>query len=273
MRSVVTTLRHPSTLFYGWRMLAIIAVMQALNNGFFSKGAALFLLPIETSLGLTRATSSLIFSLSRSEGAVGGPLTGYVVDRFGTQKVLILGTVLTGIGFLMFAAARTVWTFAVASLVLISFGATMAFQQANPATVNQWFSRFRMRAVAINEAAGNLGSTFLVPLVGLVIHAYSWQTAALMAAVAYLGIILPLAALLKESPESLGLLPDGVTPQEMAAARQAARSRPATWCGTTMRWISPSGRRYRRLGTGSCYSGRCSGRWRNRPSRCISWRC
>jgi MFS family permease len=115
MRSVVARLRHPSTIFYGWRVLAIIAVMQALNNGFFSKGAALFLLPIETSLGLTRATSALIFSLSRSEGAVGGPLTGYLVDRFGTQPVLILGTVLTGIGFLLFAAASTVWTFALAT--------------------------------------------------------------------------------------------------------------------------------------------------------------
>jgi sugar phosphate permease len=222
MRSVVARLRHPSTIFYGWRVLAIIAVMQALNNGFFSKGAALFLLPIETSLGLTRATSALIFSLSRSEGAVGGPLTGYLVDRFGTQPVLILGTVLTGIGFLLLAASHTVWTFAVAYLVFISFGATMAFQQANSATVNQWFRRYRMRAGAINEAAGNLGSTFMVPLVGVVIRTYSWRTAALMAAGAYLGLILPLASLLKESPESMGLLPDGATPQEVAAARQAA---------------------------------------------------
>ncbi len=222
MTSIVANLRHPSQIFYGWRMLGIISIMQALNNGFFSKGAALFLVPVETSLGLNRATSALIFSLARSEGAVGGPFTGYLVDRFGTQKFLMIGTVMTGVGFLIFASSHSLWTFATAYLVFISFGATMAFQQANSATVNRWFSRYRVRAISVTEASGNLGSTFLVPIIGVIIALHSWHLAAILAAITYLGVILPMSFFLKESPEGMGLLPDGATPEQVAEARKSA---------------------------------------------------
>jgi sugar phosphate permease len=186
---------------------------------FLQKGAALFLVPVETSLGLNRATSALIFSLARSEGAVGGPFTGYLVDRFGAQKFLIIGTVLTGVGFLIFASSHIPWTFAMAYLVFISFGATMAFQQANSATMNQWFSRFRVRAISITEASGNFGSTLLVPIIGVIIVLYSWHMAAVLVGITYLGIILPIAFFIKDSPESVGLLPDGATPQRPAIVR------------------------------------------------------
>ena len=77
-------------------MLALVSFIGAVNNSFYSRGATVFLIPVETSLGLSRATASLIFSLARSEGALGGPAVGYMVDRFGTKRMLIIGTVLAG---------------------------------------------------------------------------------------------------------------------------------------------------------------------------------
>ena len=62
--------------FYGWLMLGLISVIAAMNNAFFDKGPSLFLIPVGASLGLNRATVSLIFSLGRSEGALNGPVVG-----------------------------------------------------------------------------------------------------------------------------------------------------------------------------------------------------
>ena len=45
----------------------------------------------------------------------------------------------------------------------------MAFQDSATAMVNMWFSRYRVRAMSIREATGNLGSTILIPLMTLVI--------------------------------------------------------------------------------------------------------
>ena len=220
MSTIVSDLRHPRRIPYGWRMLALISFIGALNNGFFSKGSALFLLPVQTSLGLDRASTALVFSLARSEGAVEGPLVGYLVDRFGATKMIILGAILAGIGFIIFSQAHNVWVFAIAYLVFISLGATMGFQHAIAATVNMWFSRFRVRAMSIQEASGNLGSMMLIPLLGIVIAMYDWRAAAIFAAGTYLVVILPLSLLVKRSPESVGLLPDGADASELEAARR-----------------------------------------------------
>jgi MFS family permease len=208
--------------FYGWWVLGLISFMAALNNAFFDKGPALFLIPVGASLGLNRATTSLIFSLGRSEGAVNGPFVGYLVDRFGARKIMFIGTILAGIGFIIFASADNVWIFALGYLGFVSLGATMAFQDSTTAMVVMWFSRYRVRAMSIREATGNLGSTILIPLMTLMIAVYDWRMAAFMGAGAYLVLILPLIPLLKESPESIGLLPDGASENEVKGARDAA---------------------------------------------------
>ena len=207
--------------FYGWWVLGLISVMAAMNNAFFDKGPALFLIPVGASLGLNRATTSLIFSLGRSEGAVAGPFVGHLVDRLGAKRIMVIGTILAGVGFIIFAFAQNLWVFAFAYLGFVAFGATMAFQDSATAMVVTWFSRYRVRAMSVREASGNLGSTLLIPLMTLIIAIYDWRVAALMGAGAYLLVILPLMPFLKESPESIGLLPDGAKEADVKAARAA----------------------------------------------------
>jgi MFS family permease len=177
-------------------------------------------------LGLNRATASLIFSLGRSEGALNGPVVGYLVDRFGARKMMVIGTLLAGIGFIIFALAPNLWVFALAYLGFVSLGATMAFQDSATSMVNMWFSRYRVRAMSIREATGNLGSTILIPVMTLVIAIYDWRIAAFMGAAAYLVLILPFIPLLKESPESVGLLPDGANAEDVEGARAATSDAP-----------------------------------------------
>ena len=210
----------PDWFFYGWWVLVLISVMAAMNNAFFDKGPALFLIPVGASLGLNRATTSLIFSLGRSEGAVAGPLVGYLVDRFGPRRIMVIGTILAGVGFIIFSFAQNLWIFAFAYLGFVASGATMAFQDSATAMVVTWFSRYRVRAMSVREASGNMGSTILIPVMTLIIAVYDWRVAALMGAGAYLLVILPLMPFLKESPESIGLLPDGATAADVKAARE-----------------------------------------------------
>ena len=68
-------------LFYGWRMVGVSCAIRLLGGGLHAYGFTVFFLPITQELGLSRAATSLVFSLARAQGAIEGPVAGYCIDR------------------------------------------------------------------------------------------------------------------------------------------------------------------------------------------------
>ena len=93
--------------FYGWRMVAAGSAMRMLGGGFHLYGFTIFFLPIPSELGLSRAATSLVFSLARAEGAIEGPLAGYVIDRYGPRPMMIAGILLSGLGYMLLATVQS----------------------------------------------------------------------------------------------------------------------------------------------------------------------
>lgn len=86
-------------MFYGWRMVGLVSAMRVLGGGLHNYGFTVFFLPLSQDLGLSRAATSLAFSLARAEGALEGPFVGYLIDRFGPRPMILLATVLCGVGY------------------------------------------------------------------------------------------------------------------------------------------------------------------------------
>ena len=63
-------------LFYGWRMVGVSCAIRVLGGGLHAYGFTVFFLPVTQELGLSRAATSLVFSLARAQGAIEGPLAG-----------------------------------------------------------------------------------------------------------------------------------------------------------------------------------------------------
>ena len=87
-----------SGIFYGWWMIAVGCSIRMLGGGFHLYGFTIFFLPITQELGLSRAATSAVFSLARAEGAIEGPLAGYMIDRFGPRPMMLAGVILSGLG-------------------------------------------------------------------------------------------------------------------------------------------------------------------------------
>jgi hypothetical protein len=69
-------LKQPARVFYGWWIVAIGFILDALKEGTFSLGFATDFLSIQRELELSRTASSLAFTLGRLEGGLQGPLLG-----------------------------------------------------------------------------------------------------------------------------------------------------------------------------------------------------
>ncbi len=216
--------RLKGRVFLGWWTVALAGVMHSINSAGYNKGFVIFLLPVSEGLGVGRASVALIFSLSRSEGGPVGPIAGWLIDRFGPKPVLFVGTVLSGGGFLLLSRTENIWTFGAVYLGLITLGSDLAFSNALSALVNNWFHRRRALAMSSYHSISSLGPSILVPLLALLIAFQGWRTASFVAGLVILGSVLPLCFLVRSTPESVGLVPDGGPPRPADVERRRRRS-------------------------------------------------
>jgi MFS family permease len=195
-------------LFYGWWIVIIGCIQDAVKGGTFNTGFTVYFLPILTELHLSRAATSLPFSLAKLESALEGPVVGYLIDRFGPRAMLVLGTTLAGLGFVLLSFTHSYVFFVIVFMGLLTTGFQAGFNHATMAAVNHWFLRKRGLAMAIVQTGQAIGGVVLFPLVALAVLKLGWRYAALLSGVVVL-MLLPLVLLVRRSPESMGLLPDG----------------------------------------------------------------
>ena len=93
----------PSKVFFGWWVVLAAFIVHSIPSSFYSNVSSIFFLPLTRDLQLSRTSTSLVFSLSRAQGALSGPIVGYAVDRWGPGQMVLLGTLITTGGYLLLA--------------------------------------------------------------------------------------------------------------------------------------------------------------------------
>jgi len=201
-------LHRPPKVFYGWWIVAISLVDDALKHGSFNRGFTLYVPPIRQELGIGVAVISLADMLGRLEGGILGPVAGYLTDRLGPRTMLAMGGLLSGLGFILLSLTHSYLYFMLIFIGFLSLGFRSGYNNASIAALNNWFRRKRSLAMSIASIGNGLGGA-LAPLVGLLVFTLGWRTAALISGIGILAVVVPLSLLVRRSPEDMGLLPDG----------------------------------------------------------------
>ncbi|MSP36897.1 MAG: MFS transporter [Deltaproteobacteria bacterium] len=201
-------------LFYGWRMVAAGSAIRMLGGGFHLYGFTIFFLPITNELGLSRAQTSLVFSLARAEGAIEGPLAGYVIDRFGPRPMMLAGILLSGLGYMLLATVQNYTALLTIYLCVISLAFSAGFMHSPMVLANSWFIRHRAMAMTLISSSIGIGGTLITPLLAYSVQTWGWRHGAFIAGACLILAGIPVALYVKRSPEAMGLLPDGAPPAE-----------------------------------------------------------
>lgn len=199
-------------------MVGLVSALRVLGGGLHNYGFTVFFLPVSQDLGLTRAQTSLAFSLARVEGAIEGPFVGYLIDRFGPRPMILTAVLLTGIGYILFAWVDSYTSFLIVYLGIISLAFNPGFVHAPMAVGNTWFIRWRARAMTTISSAVPIGGTLITPLLAMTVQNWGWRWGAIVAGCVFLIIGIPLGLGVRASPESMGLRPDGDAPDATVAA-------------------------------------------------------
>lgn len=122
--------KRSSGLYYGWRMIGIVSALRVLGGGLHQYGFTVFFLPVSQELGLTRASTSLAFSLARAEGSLASPIVGYLLDRYGPKPLMLAAALLAGVGYILFSWVNSYSSFLIVYLGVISLAFTAGFVHA-----------------------------------------------------------------------------------------------------------------------------------------------
>ena len=196
-------------VFYGWWIVAAGSSLYFLGIGSIFYGFNTFFIPMVAEFGWSRAATSGAYSLSRLEGGIEGPIIGPLIDKFGARKIIVVGVILAGIGYMCLPAISSLLSLYLIFGLLISMGYNTGFFHATTTAAANWFIRKRSRALAFITVGGGLGGFVMVNLLAFLITQYGWRLAGVIIGVVLLIGGLPLAYVIRSRPEEKGMLPDG----------------------------------------------------------------
>lgn len=173
------------------RLVGWLSLAQLITWGSVFYTFALLLEPVERELGLTRAQSSLAFSLALlAEGVCAYPV-GRWIDRGHERAVMAGGSLLVAAALAWHAQVRSVAAF---YAVWVLLGAALAATLYTPVfavVTRRWPQDFR-RAIITMTFLGGLASSVFIPLSAWLIAAFGWRHALLLLAALHLLVCVPL---------------------------------------------------------------------------------
>jgi len=162
-----------------------------------------FLKPLSSQFGWSRAEISLAFTLTALTVAVFSPFIGRLVDRIGARKVLLPCVAVYGAAFCCLALVKTPAGLYIIYILLgvVGNGTT---QLCYARVISAWFDRRRGLALATMMAGVGAGAIGIPPLATWLIETHGLREAYLLlgASVFVLGMI-PAALWLRETPPEL----------------------------------------------------------------------
>ena len=186
------------------------------------QGMPAWFVSLEREFSWNRAQLSLAFSLTRVEGTVMGPVAGYLVDRLGPRRMVLLGLPVLGLGFILFSRVDHLWQF-YAAFVVMSMGGGLGTWLPMMTVLNHWFLRRRSLAMALAMEGFALGGIVLVPALAWAVDTdapdrIGWRVTAAGIGVGIIILAWPVSRLVRDRPEQYGLHPDGQRPAPVSSS-------------------------------------------------------
>ena len=222
MVSVQRAAQRARGIFFGWWIVSAGIGVQALNGALLQHAYGAYVVVLKESFGWSTTTFSVAYSMQRAESGLLGPVQGWMLDRFGPRAVMTVGMVLFGGGFMLFSQINSPLQFYLAFLCM-AVGVSLAGFMSITATIVNWFERRRGTALGIMQTGGAIGG-LLLPLVAWSLTSNGWRATAFASGVIILLVGIPLAQIMRRSPEEYGHEPDGGQPATRTDAHPSGRA-------------------------------------------------
>jgi MFS family permease len=206
-------------LFYGWIIVSVGVVTQFFQ-GITAQGFTTYLDMLQKDFGWSKAVLAGPRSVTSVESSVIGPLSGWLVDKFGPRRMVTIGIFIMGAGFILFGATNSLWMYYLSNVV-IALGVAFEGLVIMSVAVNNWFRRRRTIAQSVMFLGYSLAGVAGIPALVYSQTIMGWRSSAVACGLIIWAVGFPCSLLLRTKPETYGLLPDGDTAESIARSAAA----------------------------------------------------
>ena len=201
-------------IYWGWFIVTGAFLILGVNYG-ARYCFGVFVRPMFMDSQWQMSAISLGFSINILMYALGGLVSGRLIDRMAPRWIMTVGACITALGFISTGFVHTPGQLYITYGVLCGIGSAGIGVVVSSASVGKWF--VRKRGVAIGVASIGIGfcTMTLTPVAGYIVKNYHWRSGFIFLGVTVLvvGVLASQVLMGKTKPEEYGMLTDGDLPE------------------------------------------------------------
>ena len=187
---------------FGWVIVGVSFITLGLAYGVWYS-FSVFFVAILKEFGWSRSLAAGAFSLFTIVHGTTGPFVGGMVDRFGVRRVILVGSLLLGVGLALCSLTRTWWHYYLFFGLITAAGVGTTGWVPNTTLIQHWFKANRGLAIGIISSGIGIGILVCVPSFQHLIDGVGWRMAYLIMACCIPLVVGTMAfVFLRRSPET-----------------------------------------------------------------------
>jgi len=187
-------------IYYGWWVVggSFLLLFCAVGTQFYA--FPVFFEVMVREMEWARTQVALAMTVGTFVIGATGLLAGWLIRKIGLRPVMVGGTLIAGLGFLLLTTITEPWQFYLYYGLVLSVGVAGISGVPNMTAVEAWFDRGKSTALGIATTGMGVGGVVMAPLAGWLISRYDWQTAfASMAGIVIL-VGIPISVIIMRTP-------------------------------------------------------------------------
>lgn len=197
-------------MYYGWKIVGVTFLTNFISVGFVFYSFGTFLTTLTEEFETDRFRIAAALTVMNVVVGLVAPFLGRIADGGHIRRMMCIGAVMMGGGFLLLSQVNHLWQFYVLLAVLVGIGNAMIGMVPSSTLVANWFIFRRGMALGISTMGISLSGMVMAPLTGIMISAFGWRWTFAIFGVTAAVLVLPVAwFFVVQRPEDMGLAPDG----------------------------------------------------------------